>query len=56
MLLLCVVWTAIAVVFDDLFIVRAFAASDYCTLDVYVYYAPTFLLPLGVGLWTRARP
>jgi hypothetical protein len=51
---LSMVWTVIAVVFDYVFIVRAFGASDYYKLDVYVYYALTFLLPPGVGLWTHA--
>jgi hypothetical protein len=51
---LSLVWTVIAVVFECVFIVRAFGASDYYKLDVYVYYALTFLLPLGVGLWTHA--
>jgi hypothetical protein len=49
------VWTVIAVVFDYLFIVRLFQAAYYET-DVFVYYALTFLIPVGVGLYlTGAR-
>lgn len=42
-------WTVIAVVFDYLFIVRLLSAADYYKLDVYLYYALTFLLPVVVG-------
>ncbi len=52
------VWTVIAVVFDYLFIVRLFQATYYET-DVFVYYALTFLIPVGVGLYltsTRQKP
>jgi len=48
--IVAVVWTAIAVVFDYLFIVKAFNPPDgYYKLDVYLYYALTFALPLIVG-------
>lgn len=48
-------WTAIAVVLDYLFIVLLFRA-DYYALDVLVYYALTFLIPVGVGLYlARSR-
>ena len=47
-----VVWTAIAVVFDYLFIVLLFSATYYGP-DVFVYYAITFLVPVGIGLWKR---
>jgi hypothetical protein len=43
-------WTAIAVVLDYLFIVLLFAATYYGP-DVFVYYALTFLIPVGVGLY-----
>ena len=43
-------WTVIAVVLDYLFIVRLFQATYYET-DVLVYYALTFLIPVGVGLY-----
>lgn len=49
------VWTVMAVVFDYVFIVRAFNPSDrYYKLDVYVYYVLTFTIPLAVGWW-KAR-
>lgn len=44
-------WTAIAVVFDYLFIVKAFNPPDgYYKADVYLYYVLTFVLPLAVGV------
>ncbi|MCU0631363.1 MAG: hypothetical protein MUC66_00095 [Methanolinea sp.] len=45
-----VAWTVIAVVLDYVFIVQLFQATYY-GLDVYVYYALTFLIPVGVGLY-----
>lgn len=42
------VWTACAVVFDHLFVVRLFRA-DYYAPDVNAYHALTFLIPVGVG-------
>jgi hypothetical protein len=45
-------WAAIAIVLDYLFIVQLFRA-DYYALDVAVYYALTFLIPVGVGLYLR---
>ena len=51
-LVLAVFWTLIAVVFDYIFLVKAFKPADgYYKLDVYLYYVLTFLLPLGVGLY-----
>jgi len=48
-------WTAIAVVLDYLFIVLLFQATYY-EFDVFVYYALTFLIPVGVVLYLiRAR-
>ena len=43
-------WTLIAVVFDYLFIVLLLQA-EYYRPDVFVYYALTFLIPVGVGLY-----
>lgn len=52
-LLLAVAWTAIAAVFDYLFLVQALKPADgYYKLDVYLYYALTFVLPLIVG-WRK---
>jgi hypothetical protein len=53
---LAVVWTLIAVAFDYLFIVKALKPADgYYKLDVYLYYALTFIIPLVVGLWKKAK-
>ena len=53
---LAVVWTGIAVGLDYLFIVKLLTPADgYYKLDVYVYYALTFLMPLAIGWWKRAR-
>jgi len=55
-LILSVVWTVIAVVFDYLFIVKALNPADgYYKLDVYVYYALTFALPLIACRWRRSN-
>lgn len=43
-------WTVIAVVGDFLFIVLLFSAQNYYRADVLIYYAVTFLIPLGVGV------
>lgn len=45
-----VAWVLIAIVLDYLFIVLLFQAHYYET-DVFVYYAVTFLIPVGVGLY-----
>ncbi len=53
---LAVVWTVIAITFDYLFIVQALHPADgYYKLDVYLYYALTFIIPLTVGWW-KAKP
>lgn len=55
-LVLAVAWTSVAVVFDYVFLVALLAPSDgYYKLDVYLYYALTFALPLGVGWRKNAR-
>ena len=52
-ILLAIIWTLLAVVFDYLFLVKAFKPADgYYKLDVYLYYALTFILPLLVG-WRK---
>ena len=54
-LILAVVWTAIAVVFDYLFLVKVLNPADgYYKLDVYLYYALTFIIPLIAG-WLKKR-
>ncbi len=51
---LAIVWTAIAVIFDYLFIVEAFKPIDgYYKLDVYLYYSITFISPLIVAWWKK---
>jgi hypothetical protein len=45
-------WVIIAAVLDYLFIVLLFQASYY-EADVFVYYAVTFLIPAGVGLYVN---
>ena len=44
-----IAWAVIAVVLDYLFIVLLFHATYYGP-DVFVYYALTFLIPVGMGL------
>lgn len=48
-------WAVIAIVLDYLFIVRLFRAAYYGP-DIFVYYALTFLIPVGVGLYLRRTP
>jgi hypothetical protein len=48
-----VIWTVIAIVLDYLFIVKLFSAVDYYKVDVFVYYAITFLIPVIIGLGKR---
>lgn len=53
-LLLAVIWTLLAVVFDYFFLVKVFNPADgYYKLDVYLYYTLTFILPLIIG-WTKS--
>lgn len=47
---LAVIWTLMAIILDYLFIVKMLKPADgYYKLDVYIYYALTFLLPVAVG-------
>ena len=53
---LAVAWVLIAIVFDYLFLVKIFKPADgYYKLDVYLYYALTFALPLFAGWWKTVR-
>lgn len=53
-LTLSVVWTIIAVVFDYFFLVKLFKPEDgYYKLDVYLYYASTFILPIAVWQYKK---
>lgn len=50
--ILALVWTAIAIAFDYLFIIELLNPADgYYKLDVYLYYVLTFISPLAVGWW-----
>jgi hypothetical protein len=52
-LTISIVWTLTAIVLDYFLLVKLFKPADnYYKLDVYFYYASTFLLPLLVG-WRR---
>jgi hypothetical protein len=52
-LYMAIAWTLIAIVFDYLFIVKALKPADgYYKLDVYLYYALTFILPLA-AYWRK---
>ena len=49
---IAVVWTLLAIVLDYIFIVMMLNPADgYYKLDVYIYYALTFALPLAAGYW-----
>jgi hypothetical protein len=53
--IISIVWTAIAIVFDYVFLVKALNPADgYYKLDVYLYYAFTLILPLIIG-WLKTR-
>lgn len=50
-----IAWTIIAILCDYLFLVMMLKPADgYYKLDVYIYYALTFILPLTVG-WYKTR-
>ena len=52
---MAVVWFLIAVVFDYFFLVKMFNPADgYYKLDVYLYYALTFILPLAISWQKKA--
>lgn len=51
-ILVAVGWTAIAIIFDYIFLVMLLKPADgYYKLDVYLYYALTFVIPLIVGMY-----
>lgn len=49
------IWTLLAAGLDYVFIVKLFKSADYYKMDVYVYYALTFLLPLAVGWYKKSK-
>ena len=47
-----VIWTLMAIALDYLFNVLLFGiGASYYKLDIYIYYAITFILPLMVGVY-----
>jgi len=48
------IWVAMAVVLDYVFLVKLFKSADYYKLDVYLYYTLTFILPIAVG-WFKFK-
>jgi hypothetical protein len=51
--IIAMAWTSIAIISDYIFLVKAFKPADgYYKVDVYIYYALTFVLPLLVG-WRK---
>jgi hypothetical protein len=53
---IALIWTAMAVVLDYIFIVKMLNPADgYYKFDVYLYYALTFLLPLIVGVGRKKK-
>ncbi len=51
--ILAICWTLIAIICDYLFLVKAFKPADgYYKLDVFLYYALTFVLPILIG-WRK---
>lgn len=51
--LVAIAWTLIAMTLDYVFLVKAFKPADgYYKLDVYIYYALTFTLPILIG-WRK---
>ena len=51
-----IIWTVMAIVLDYLFNVLLFKIGvSYYKLDIYIYYALTFILPLAVGYYKMKR-
>jgi hypothetical protein len=48
-LMVAAVWTLTAVSFDYIFIVILLKAADYYQLDIFLYYATIFLIPVFIG-------
>lgn len=55
-LIIAFVWTLMAAVLDYAFIVKMLSPADgYYKLDVYIYYALTFVIPLAAGYWRQRK-
>jgi len=50
-----IIWTIMAIALDYVFIVQLLNSTDYYKLDVYLYYALTLALPIGVGWYKMKR-
>ena len=50
-----IAWTAIAIVFDYLFIVMLLHPAAYYRADVFTYYAVTCLIPVAVGWYLQEK-
>lgn len=50
-----IIWTAMAVILDYIFLVKLFQATNYYKPDVYLYYALTFMLPVLVGWYKKSK-
>lgn len=47
-------WTVMAIALDYIFIVKMLNPPDgYYKLDVYLYYALTFAIPMAAGYWKQ---
>ncbi|HSB47244.1 MAG TPA: hypothetical protein VLD37_04460 [Candidatus Bilamarchaeum sp.] len=54
--LIAVAWTVLAAALDYIFIVKLLNPADgYYKLDVFVYYALTFIMPIAVGIWKNRK-
>ncbi|MCU0652959.1 MAG: hypothetical protein MUD10_01745 [Candidatus Pacebacteria bacterium] len=50
-----VIWTLMAAALDYVFLVKLLGAADYYKLDVYFYYALTFVVPVAVGWYKLSK-
>ena len=51
-----IIWAGLAIILDYLLIVKAFKPEDgYYKLDVYIYYALTFAIPVIVGWYKQQK-
>lgn len=48
------IWTIVAIVLDYIFNVKLFNIANYYKLDIYIYYATTFFLPVIAG-WYKTK-
>lgn len=48
-------WLGLALILDNVFVVRLFGVQAFYDLDVAVYYAATFAIPLLIGVFNARR-